>query len=156
MWVGHDVTERLLQKSGDLGCGVATPTYHPSFSHSHGSSRLHYNTATNIWCRGPGGSCFSATARHPFRWIFVDPFPSLLQNTKKYTDAKDDHIETLFLLCSLLFPYKVFQIFLFEVWSICVYNKLYPTESCKMQPASSMLLSHRHRIWVRGKLSHGH
>ena len=40
------------------------------------------------------------------------PFSSLLQNTKKYTDAKDDHTETLFLLCSLLFPHKVFQIFL--------------------------------------------
>lgn len=29
------------------------------------------------------------------------PFPSLLQNTKGYTDAKDNHTETLFPLCGI-------------------------------------------------------
>ena len=57
--------------------------------------------------------CFSAIAWHPVSRVIAHiipliKLPSLLKNTKGYTDAKGHSIDTLFPLCSVLFSHMEF------------------------------------------------
>lgn len=91
--------------------------------------------------------CFSAMAWHPVLRVIAHiipqiKLPSLLRNTKGYTDAKGNGIDTLFPLCPVLFPHMILQSFLFEVFDPLLFKTNYTQLQVPNAARLSVLLSY--------------